>query len=432
MAVTRQFTMPDIGEGLTEADILTWRVEVGDVVAVNDVIVEVETAKAVVELPSPCAGVVAAIHYAEGVTVEVGSVIIEFASAINGFPARAPIDPASPSLVAPAGDPEPNRRTDVLVGYGPTKARVARRPRRDTYRPPSASKVRDEGESARPEATPPVRKLARELGVALSTVTPSGARGQITREDLANGSRPVPGIETTESTSAQTRRPIKGVRKLTAEAMVSSAFTAPHVTEWVAVDMTRSVRLLERMRTDVDFSGVRLSPLVLVARAVILALTRHPEANAQWDSQSEEIVQYADVNLGIAAATPRGLVVPNIKSAQKLSTKELADALTALITLAREGKTPPHAMRGGTVTITNIGVFGVDGGTPILNPGEAAIVCMGQLRQQPWEHKGKVRLRTVSTLAISFDHRLIDGELGSRLLRDMAHVLEDPSVAFTW
>jgi pyruvate dehydrogenase E2 component (dihydrolipoamide acetyltransferase) len=227
----------------------------------------------------------------------------------------------------------------------------------------------------------------------------------------------------------ETRIPVKGVRKMTAQAMVSSAFTAPHVTEWITVDATRTVRFVERLRTHRDFRDVKVSPLLVVARAVSLAMRRTPEVNAAWDEAAQEIVHKHYVNLGIAAATPRGLVVPNIKDADQMSLRELAGALGDLATTAREGRTPPGDMQGGSFTITNVGVFGVDAGTPIINPGESAILCMGAIRQQPWVHKGRIKARWVTQLALSFDHRIVDGEQGSRYLADVAAIVEDPATA---
>jgi pyruvate dehydrogenase E2 component (dihydrolipoamide acetyltransferase) len=228
------------------------------------------------------------------------------------------------------------------------------------------------------------------------------------------------------------RRPIKGVRKMTADAMVRSAFTAPHVTEFLTVDVTRSMRLVEKLKKRPEFDGVRVSPLLLVMKALLLAVRRNPEVNATWDDAAQEIVVKRYVNLGIAAATPRGLIVPNIKDAHQKSLPDLARALNELVSVAREGKTGPNDMIGGTITITNVGVFGVDTGTPILNPGEAAILAFGAVRPQPWVHKGRVVPRQLTTLALSFDHRLVDGELGSRFLADIGAVLEDPQLALTW
>nr|WP_271209005.1 dihydrolipoamide acetyltransferase family protein [Rhodococcus wratislaviensis]GLK33440.1 dihydrolipoamide acetyltransferase component of pyruvate dehydrogenase complex [Rhodococcus wratislaviensis] len=435
MVATQQFNLPDVGEGLTEAEIVTWHVKVGDTVAVNDTLVEVETAKSLVELPSPYAGVIAALHAGEGETVEVGSVIVSFgndsAATVNAPSPRIAETASEADLAAaavvrePAEEPDEERQP-VLVGYGPSRAKVARRPRKPGYRSPADS-VAPVQTLDKPYATPPVRLRARELGIDLATVIPTGISGRITRSDVEVAARQV--LSSVEGeVPAETRIPIKGVRRATAEAMVASAFTAPHVTEWVTVDVTDTLALLEQLRADRAFAGVRLTPLVLIARATLSALQAHPDINAKWDAAGE-IVRYRDINLGIAAATPRGLLVPNIKSAHTLDTRELCDALHEIITQAREGKTRPEAMAKGTFTITNIGVFGIDGGTPILNPGEAGILCVGQIARRPWEHQGEIKLRSVCTLSLSFDHRIVDGQLGSEVLAHVARLLAQPSLA---
>lgn len=296
----------------------------------------------------------------------------------------------------------------------------------------------------RPLAKPPVRKLAKDLGVDLATVIPSGSDGIITREDVhaavapapeapVSAPAPVPAAAPASYDSVrETRIPIKGVRKATAQAMVNSKFTAPHVTEFVTIDVTRTMKLVEELKGDKDMAGLRVNPLLLISKALLVAIKRNPEVNAAWDEANQEIVQKHYVNLGIAAATPRGLIVPNIKDAQAKTLPELASALGELVSTAREGKTSPAAMQGGTVTITNVGVFGVDTGTPILNPGESAILAVGAIKLQPWVHKGKVKPRQVTTLALSFDHRLVDGELGSKVLADVAAILERPKRLITW
>ncbi|WP_143661955.1 dihydrolipoamide acetyltransferase family protein, partial [Streptomyces glaucescens] len=230
----------------------------------------------------------------------------------------------------------------------------------------------------------------------------------------------------------ETRIPVKGVRKATAAAMVGSAFTAPHVTEFVTVDVTRTMKLVEELKQDKEFGGLRVNPLLLIAKALLVAVKRNPDINASWDEAAQEIVVKHYVNLGIAAATPRGLIVPNIKDAHAKTLPQLAESLGELVSTAREGRTSPAAMQGGTITITNVGVFGVDTGTPILNPGESAILAVGAIKLQPWVHKGKVKPRQVTTLALSFDHRLVDGELGSKVLADVAAVLEQPKRLITW
>jgi pyruvate dehydrogenase E2 component (dihydrolipoamide acetyltransferase) len=288
---------------------------------------------------------------------------------------------------------------------------------------------------------PPVRKLAKDLGVDISTLIPTGPDGTVTREDVEAAADGAGGAARASSYGAvaafgegerETRVPIKGVRRMTAQAMVSSAFTAPHVTEWVTIDITRTMELVERLQADREFRDVKVSPLLLVAKALIVAIRRNPEVNAAWDEANQQIVYKRYVNLGIAAATPRGLVVPNIKDADRMSLVELAQAMGQLTATARAGRTQPGEMSGGTITITNVGVFGVDSGTPILNPGEAAILCFGAVRDMPWVHEGEIAVRKVTQLALSFDHRLIDGELGSRFLADLARLLGDPATALLW
>ncbi|MBF4479703.1 dihydrolipoamide acetyltransferase family protein [Rhodococcus rhodochrous] len=442
MAEVKQFALPDVGEGLTEAEIVTWHVKPGDTVAINDTLVEVETAKSLVELPSPYAGVIATLHAAEGDTIEVGTVMVSFGSDVfdgkdapkdpapEAAPAKKPPVPektVSPGVTSQPDDEPGEERQSVLVGYGPTRATVARRPRKPGYTPPKLCGV-SAPSSARPHATPPVRTRAKNLGIDLATITPTGPEGRITHRDLDAALATFTAEEAT-GVPSEARIPIKGVRKVTAEAMVASAFTAPHVTEWVTVDVTETLVLLDRLRNSREFKNARLTPLVLIVRAALSALHAHPDMNAKWDGEAGEIVQYRDVNLGVAAATPRGLLVPNIKKAQELGTRELCDRLDELIRTARAGKTTPEEMARGTFTITNIGVFGVDGGTPILNPGEAGILCVGQIARRPWEYQGEVALRSICTLSLSFDHRLVDGQLGSEVLGHIARLLEQPALA---
>lgn len=494
----REFKMPDVGEGLTEAEILKWYVQPGDTVTDGQVVCEVETAKAAVELPCPFDGVVHELRFPEGTTVDVGEVIISVnvggdePAAAPEAPAATPQAPAAEAAPAPVAAPapaveaeaEPQGRQPVLVGYGVAASSTKRRPRKQATAtgaaPAALAAVQGElngnapapaapAPQARPLAKPPVRKLAKDLGVDLATVTPSGPDGIITRDDVHQAAAPAqaqaaqapapaparpeaPAAPQAPSTAAapsagtaaapapeplaagvrETRVPIKGVRKATAAAMVGSAFTAPHVTEFVTVDVTRTMRLVEELKGDKDMAGLRVNPLLLIAKALLVAIRRNPDVNASWDEAAQEIVLKHYVNLGIAAATPRGLIVPNIKDAHAKTLPELARALGELVATAREGRTTPAAMQGGTVTITNVGVFGVDTGTPILNPGESAILAVGAIKLQPWVHKGKVKPRHVTTLALSFDHRLVDGELGSKVLADIAAVLEQPKRLITW
>lgn len=507
----QEFRLPDPGEGLVEAEIVTWRVAVGDAVQINDILVEIETSKSLVELPSPYAGRVAELLVAEGQTVDVGTPIIAIDDGADVEPERSapaatesasaePTAPEQPSEAPSAGTTEEGAgghadRVAVLVGYGPRTTEARRRPRR-TAVPASGSAAQaqqqvadvfstaapvsrhadvrhplrpytDEPHSDEPVgrslpspgsgpigpvvaagpvlAKPPVRKLAKDLGVDLASLTGSGDGGVITRQDVesaANGGaeRAVSLIRQAQDTASKggedTRIPIKGVRKLTAEAMVRSAFTAPHVTEWLAVDLTGGMEFLERLRQRREFAEVKVTPMLLVARAVCLALARTRELNASWDEAAQEIVLHSRVNLGVAAATPRGLLVPNIKGAHTLSLLDLATALGELVATARDGKTQPADLNGGTFTITNVGVFGVDGGTPILNPPEAGILCVGAIARRPWVvgsgAEERVEPRWVTTLALSFDHRIVDGEQGSRFLADVADLVSDPSLALLY
>ncbi|MET9925417.1 MULTISPECIES: dihydrolipoamide acetyltransferase family protein [unclassified Streptomyces] len=460
----REFKMPDVGEGLTEAEILKWFVQPGDTVTDGQVVCEVETAKAAVELPIPFDGVVHELRFGEGTTVDVGQVIITVDVA-PGSDEEAPVPaPVQEPVEEPASSDEPKGRTPVLVGYGVAESSTKRRPRKGAAAPEAAAVAAavqaelnghaspapavPEAPVGRPLAKPPVRKLAKDLGIDLATVVPTGKDGIITREDVhaaaapaeavaaaapaPSVSEPVAAAVEVTASARETRIPVKGVRKAIAQAMVGSAFTAPHVTEFVTVDVTRTMKLVAELKEDKEMAGVRVNPLLIIAKALLVAIKRNPEVNAAWDEANQEIVQKHYVNLGIAAATPRGLIVPNIKDAHDKTLPQLATALGELVTTARDGKTSPAAMAGGTVTITNVGVFGVDTGTPILNPGESAILAVGAIKLQPWVHKGKVKPRQVTTLALSFDHRLVDGELGSKVLADVAAILEQPKRLITW
>ncbi|GAA4595418.1 pyruvate dehydrogenase E2 component (dihydrolipoamide acetyltransferase) [Actinoplanes octamycinicus] len=471
MSRIKEFNLPDLGEGLTEGEILAWLVKVGDTIELNQPIVEVETAKAAVEIPAKWAGVVTKIFHEAGVTVEVGQPIIsidtepgagelpepsaESLAAVSIAPSEGAIEPGMVGSPAPAAPGV--GRTPVLVGYGVREASAKRRPRVST---PAAAARAVTAPAATPApavtpapapavppaapvrsgpvlAKPPVRKLARDLGVDLATIAGTGPLGSVTRDDVhqaAEGARkpaPVAAAVPTAvfDASREQRIPVKGVRKLTAENMVASAFTAPHVTEFLTVDVTRSMKALDKLKTRPEFADLRISPLLLVAKAVLLAVKRHPMVNSSWSAATGEIVVKEYVNLGIAAATERGLIVPNVKDAGRLSLVELAEALNALVRTAKSGKTPPADMAHGTLSITNVGVFGVDTGTPILPPGESAILAFGAIRPTPWVHKGKIKVRQVTTLGLSFDHRIIDGELGSKFLRDIGAFLTDPEAA---
>ncbi|PSK99500.1 pyruvate dehydrogenase E2 component (dihydrolipoamide acetyltransferase) [Murinocardiopsis flavida] len=452
----QQFRLPDVGEGLVEAEILQWTVQPGDEVKVNQIICEIETAKAAVELPSPYAGVVSELLVEAGATVDVGTPIIALDTGGAAAPAPQQALGGPQDATEPEPEPEQEAREKPLVGYGEKAGATRRRPRRrpgagpaDTGPAPAAAAPPEAAPAppGRPRALakPPVRKLAKDLGVDLGEVAPSGPGGVVTRDDVhghaRNGRAAVPAAGPAAPVAApaadrsgrEERIPVKGVRKHTAAAMVSSAFTAPHVTEFLQVDVTETMAAIRRLRERAEFAEVKVSPLLLVARALLTAVRRHPGVNASWDDAAQEIVVKHYVNLGIAAATERGLVVPNIKDADRQALPELAGSLQALTDTARAGRTTPADMSGGTITITNVGVFGVDAGTPILNPGESAILAFGQIRDLPWVHEGQLAVRKVTTLSLSFDHRVVDGELGSMVLRDIGAMLTEPEItALAW
>jgi 2-oxoisovalerate dehydrogenase E2 component (dihydrolipoyl transacylase) len=455
MSVSK-FTLPDVGEGLTEAEIVEWRVAPGDTVSINQVLVEIETAKSLVELPSPYVGVVGEILVQPGTTIDVGTVIITIVTetvAVAAAPSSTPENGAGElaSAAVDAGstitDEPAETQGAVLVGRGAAATMPTRRKRHgvtvvahESIAPPP---VRPQRPAAQPltqlpraasagpvVAKPPIRKLAKDLGVDLSLVEATGPVGDVTREDVlreATQASVFRNIQTPEWPSDREERiPVKGVRKAIAQAMAASAFTAPHVSLFVDVDATRTMEFVKRLKASTDFAGVRVSPMLIMAKAMIWAVRRNPTVNSVFTD--EEIVIKHYVNLGIAAATPRGLIVPNVKEAQDMSLLELARALEKLTITARDGKTTPAEMSNGTITITNIGVFGMDTGTPILNSGEAGIVALGTIKPKPWVVDGEVRVRQVTTIGASFDHRVVDGDVASRFLADVASIIEEPAL----
>lgn len=475
MSTLNVFSLPDVGEGLLEAEIVSWHVKLGDTVAINDVLVEIETAKSIVELPSPYAGIVAQLMVEEGQTVDVGTPIIAIGSDTaagavtpgTASPAGAPeFVPAQEEIAAAASAEAP---VQALVGTGPKADAVKRRPRSGAVKA-VAGQAAATAQAAAPQSTapqavapqtvaakagsqapasnskearvlakPPVRKAAKDLGINLADVSPTGIRGEITKKDLLSyqdqraaeqdgaGSFWAPSTGTGLADDPRVERiKVKGVRKATAKAMVESAFSAPHVSIFVDVDASRTMEFVKRLKTSRDFEGIKVSPLLILAKAVIWAAARNPSVNATWTG--DEIIVKHFMNLGIAAATPRGLMVPNIKDAQNLSLKELAIALNELATTARAGKTQPAAMQGGTLTVTNIGALGIDTGTPIINPGEVAIVAFGTIKQKPWVLDGEVIPRWITTLGGSFDHRVVDGDLSARFMADVAAIMEEPAL----
>lgn len=451
----KQFPLADTAEGLTEADILTWHVKPGDEVKVNQVVVEVETAKAAVELPIPWAGVVTELLVEPGQTVEVGAPILTVDVDPGG--AAAPAAPAAAPETNGASEDTGHEEMKPLVGYGSKTVVAKRRARKGATapapvaaaapavesapappQPPAAPPVAPPQGGYVPLAKPPVRKLAKDLGIDLRTLTGSAEGGVITRDDVrraADGSAAKSIVDTPagyDSATRERRVPIKGVRKATAQAMVQSAFTAPHVTEFLTVDVTPMMELRAKLKNSPAFAGVKLTPLAFAAKAVCLAAKRTPDINSAWDEQAQEIVYKDYVHLGIAAATPRGLIVPKVRDADAMTLGELAGALGELTVVARDGKTPHADMINGTFTITNVGVFGVDAGTPILTPGEAGILALGAVRDTPWVVDGEIKVRKVMQLSLSFDHRLVDGQQGSQFLADVAAILGDPAMAITF
>ncbi len=441
------FPLPDVGEGLTEAEIVSWKVKAGDTVTLNQVLVEIETAKSLVELPSPFAGTVTALLVEEGQTVEVGTPIITVSTDGEAPATRAPTAPMAEAVAdvkstvaseaSTTAGPGADKSGAVLVGYGSSGHGGSRRrrgasPDAPTEQPMASTRLTSVPASAASPiiAKPPIRKLAKDLGVDLAAVLATGLAGEITRDDVirqASQASVFRNIETPEwGTEREERIPVKGVRKAIAAAMVQSAFSAPHVSIFTDVDATRTMEFVKRLKNSPDFAGVRVSPLLIMAKALIWAVRRNPAVNSSWTDK--EIVVHHYVNLGIAAATPRGLIVPNVKDAHALSLIDLATALEQLTITARDGKTQPADMTNGTITITNIGSYGMDTGTPIINPGEASIVALGTIKQKPWVVDGEVRPRFVTTVGASFDHRIVDGDVASRFVADLASVLEEPAL----
>ena len=456
--MVKEFKLPDVGEGLTEADIVAWHVKPGDLVEDGQIIVEIETAKAVVELPCPWDGTVARLLAEEGQTVEVGVPIIAVEVGTSDSAERAEV--AAPASAESASDDEAGAHS-VLVGYGVKASSTTRRARRTAAGRPETAEVPTAPEepveppevpaepAARSQskptlAKPPVRKLAKDLGISLAALAGSGPDGSITRDDVqraADTGTPARSAESGNGSRTATsatvpggeeRIAVRGVRKHMAAAMVASAFTAPHVTEFLQVDVTETMAAVRRVRELPEFAELRVSPLLFVARALLVAVARHPLVNSSWDAAAEEIVVKHYVNLGIAVAAERGLIVPNVKHADALTLPELARALQVLTETGRAGKATPADLAGGTITITNVGVFGVDAGTPILTPGETAILAFGQVKDTPWVVDGELAVRKACTLSLSFDHRIVDGELGSAVLRDIGSMLTDPLRILAW
>ena len=443
------FNLPDVGEGLTEAEIVSWKVSPGDTVAVNQVICEIETAKSIVELPCPFAGTVEELLAKEGDTVGVGMPIISVQSegsvlvagpSTTSIPIVPEISSTHQAVADVAASVASDENKPNLVGYGSASHGGTRRKRATGLTTPAVvpsatssmpvSPVVAASASTDIIAKPPIRKLAKDLNVDLSKVQATGLAGEITREDVVNAASQASVFRNLKTPAVPSEReeriPVKGVRKAIATAMVQSAFTAPHVSIFVDVDATRTMEYVKRLKASTDFAGVKVTPLLLMAKAMMWAVRRNPTVNSTWTDT--EIIVHNFVNFGVAAATPRGLIVPNIKDADKMSMFELAQAIELLAATAREGKTTPEDMKDGTITITNIGVFGVDTGTPILNPGQVAIVALGSIRPKPWVVNNEIVIRQVTTIGATFDHRVVDGDVASRFVQDVASVIEEPAL----
>jgi 2-oxoisovalerate dehydrogenase E2 component (dihydrolipoyl transacylase) len=476
--MSQTFNLPDVGEGLTEAEIVSWHVSTGDSVEVNDVICEIETAKSLVELPVPFAGKVKELMAREGETIEVGQPLIRISAADSegGKPPSATDPPteeseagsaaAESSHTAPPEDKEKSAgraenadedQNQALVGSGPKadapKARPRTRPAdldlidtsdldlpagSDQPSGRSASRSAPGGRSAAEmvrAAAPPVRALAKRFGLDVAQLVGTGRDGRITRHDVEtqaqHASAPASGTQTASLYEGPREEQVRvrGVRKATALNVAASASEVPHVSVFKEVDVTRTMELRSVLRSDPSYQNLNVSPMLFAAQAIIRAARKNPQVNATWHDSHYTLCNY--VNLGIAAATPRGLVVPVIHDAHAYTPQGLAAAITALTSDAREGKTTPAQMQGGTISITNIGSLGLDFGTPILPPGQASIVVLGAVRTRPWIVDGQVVPRQIMNVGGSFDHRLIDGDLAGAFISDVASVMEEPGLLIT-
>ena len=427
----REFKLPDLGEGLTDGEVVRWLVAVGDAIELNQPIVEIETAKAVVEIPAPYAGTVVKLHAGEGESLDVGAPLISVDTA-GGLAAPAA---AAPAAVAAAPEPEPELQA-TLVGPG-ERQQVRRRRIGGHVRSANGPATTAPAPAAqRPRATPPVRRYAKDRGVDLTALVGTGRDGRITRDDVdgaldggPDGGQPAAAPAALQPRDrGEERIPVRGTRRQIAAAMTASAFSIPHVTEFLTVDATRLMELRERLRALPAADGLKLTPLAVVARALCAALRSYPLMNSSWDDDAQEIVVKGRVNLGIATDTPTGLLVPNIKDADTLGILDLSRELTRLTALARERRAAPADLTGGTITITNVGGFGVETGTPIINKPECAILATGLIAPRPWVVDGQLAVRQLMTTSVSFDHRIVDGAYAAQFLAHLRDLLEDPAL----
>lgn len=425
MAQVLEFRLPDLGEGLTGAEIVRWLVEVGDVVAIDQPVVEVETAKAMVDVPCPYAGVVTARYGEEGSELPVGAPLITVAV---GEPASA----------GPTQTPQSEGSGNVLVGYGTSEAPARRRRVRreqQVLAPVNGRPAPEAPEAVRgpvPVISPLVRRLARENGLDLRELTGSGPDGLILRADVEYALRaaaaPVQATAAATATAAApagTRVPLKGVRGAVADKLSRSRTEIPDATCWVDADATELMRARAAMNAT---GGPKISLLALLARICTAALARFPELNSTVDTVAREIVRLDAVHLGFAAQTERGLVVPVVKDAHTRDAESLSAEFARLTESARTGSLTPAELTGGTFTLNNYGVFGVDGSTPIINHPEAAMLGVGRIVPKPWVHEGELAVRQVVQLSLTFDHRVCDGGTAGGFLRYVADCVEQPAV----
>jgi len=412
MPDVRDFLMPDLGEGLTEGEILEWLVAEGDSVAVDQPIAEMSTEKAVVQVPTPFAGRVVKLHGVPGDFVKVGSPLISIE-----------LGAATPAVGS----------GNVLVGYGTDEAEnpAARRRRvlPGDARTPSAAAASG---SATPPASPLVRRLAAELGIDVSTVTGSGPGGIVSRADIERADtqrRAAPSGAHVDEAAGQTHRRLKGIDRVAAERLTQSHREIPTAIAWLSADATRLFEL--RAELNANQGDVHVTPFAVVLRLCVIALRRFPRLNSHFDSGANEIVTFAPVHLGVAVQTERGLVVPVIRDAQRMPTLQLAAELERLAAAARDGILTPSGLTGSTFTVSNFGAFGVDGGTAIINPPEAAILGVGQIVERPWIVGSEVAARRVVQLSLVFDHRVADGAVAGGFVRHLADLIEQPGIAMT-
>ena len=433
MSDIREFRVPDLGEGLEDAEIVAWHVEVGDQVELNQDLCDVETAKALVAVPSPFAGKVVERFGEVGQSVDVGSPLLRI-----DVVAEAEETEVTATVSTEEGT---SKRESVLVGYGAEQG--ARRRRRRVTPTDGRAETRSRQPTARPKATakPPVRKLAKDLDIDLDALAPgSGPEGTITRDDVhaateqGGGAETPPASEVAAAVSEEgfqpgDRIPLRGIRARIAQKMVTSRTEIPEASTSITVDCTDLLGVAKDLTraAEADGAEVKVTPLVLILKATAIALRRYTEVNSRLDVEAQEIVLLEDVNLGVASDTTRGLIVPVIKHVDARSTLEVAQELLRLIDAARSGTIGPDALTGGTFTVNNYGALGAEDGEPVINHPEAAILGIGAIKERPWVVEGELAIRRIGRLTLSFDHRIFDGGTAARFLTYIGAALEHPT-----